>query len=155
MLGPMTESERIADQLRRTFNGDAWHGPALLPLLDGLTAGQAAFRPAPGVHNIRELVHHIATWEEIALRRLQGEACSPTDAEDFPPEGPFDWSECVERARSVHEALCRAAAAFDPARLDEPAAGETYSNYFLLHGAVQHNVYHAGQIALLRKLVGG
>ena len=69
----MTETERIRDQLRRAFEGDAWHGPGVLELLENVTASQAAARPIAGAHSIWELVVHIQAWEVPA-----GAGCKAT-----------------------------------------------------------------------------
>jgi uncharacterized damage-inducible protein DinB len=68
-----TESGRIADQLRRAFDGSAWHGPALIELLEDVDAATAAAKPRLKIHSIWELVLHIAAWDGAALRRLSGE----------------------------------------------------------------------------------
>jgi uncharacterized damage-inducible protein DinB len=72
-----SEAARIADQLRRAFDGSAWHGPALLELLEDVNAATAAAKPLAKVHSIWELVLHIAVWDGVALRRLSGENASP------------------------------------------------------------------------------
>jgi len=69
----MTEIERISDQFRRAFDGNAWHGPSVMALLEGVTAAQAAARPIPSAHSIWQLVSHIAAWERACLRRLNGD----------------------------------------------------------------------------------
>jgi hypothetical protein len=80
-----TEVERIRNQFRRAFDGEAWHGPSVLAILNGVTAQQAAAHPIPGAHSIWELTLHIAAWERACLRRLQGDPAQLTDAEDWPP----------------------------------------------------------------------
>src|SRR5271154_6855463 len=80
-----SEAARIADQLRRAFDGDAWHGPALLELLKDIDAPTAAAKPLPNVHSIWELVLHIAVWDRVACRRLSGEKYQPTGDANFPP----------------------------------------------------------------------
>ncbi len=76
----MRELDRIADQLKRAFEGEAWHGPAVMEILEGITAQQAANRPSRAVHNIWEIVLHIAAWERAGVRRLQGERAElPTE----------------------------------------------------------------------------
>ena len=81
----VSEVDRIRDQFRRAFEGEAWHGPSVLALLDGVTAQQAAAQPIPGAHSIWELTLHIAAWERACLRRLNGDPAQLTDAEDFEP----------------------------------------------------------------------
>ena len=80
-----SEAARIADQLRRAFYGGAWHGPALLELLEDVDAATAAAKPLSEVHSIWELVLHIAVWDDAALRRLDGEKWQPTGVANFPP----------------------------------------------------------------------
>ena len=74
----------IADQLRRAFDGSAWHGPALMELLERCRCCHRCGQPLPKVHSIWELVLHIAVWDDAAVRRLDGEKCQPTGLEEFP-----------------------------------------------------------------------
>ena len=150
----MTEIERILDQLRRAFKGEAWHGPALLEILDGVDAGQAFAKPLPHAHSIWEIVLHISAWEDAVRSRLGGEVVEPTGEQNWPPvrdTGDASWQRALGTLRSGHAALERAVAALSDARLPETVPGQDYSVYFMLHGVVQHDLYHGGQIALLKK----
>src|SRR6266853_1935870 len=80
---PTTEAARIADQLRRAFDGTAWHGPSLMELLDGVDAATAAAKPLAKVHSIWELVLHIAAWDAAGYRRLSGEKIRGARELDF------------------------------------------------------------------------
>ncbi len=157
----MSETERIADQLRRAFSGEAWHGDSLLEILDGVAAAQAAARPIKHAHSIWELVLHIAAWDSTVRRRLGGEAVELSDEQNFPSvmdasEGA--WRRAVEQAKRVHNELMEAVTTLPDARLTEKVPGKKNSPdwndfYYMLHGVVQHELYHAGQIALLKKSV--
>jgi uncharacterized damage-inducible protein DinB len=153
----MSEAHRIADQLRRAFDGDAWHGDSVFEILNGVTATRAAARPIAGAHSIWELVLHIAAWDGAVLQRLGGVAVELSGTENFPPvtdAGAAAWSSALERVRRVHEELIAAVAALPDSRLDEMVPGKEgahYTFYYMLHGVVQHGLYHAGQIALLKK----
>ena len=154
----MSESARIADQLRRAFDGEAWHGDSLFEILEGVTAAQAAARPIAGAHSIWELVLHIAAWDGIVLRRLGGVAAEMPDAENFPEvtdTRDSAWRAALAKVRQAHEALVTAVAALPDSRLREIVPGKPahYDFYYMLHGVVQHELYHAGQIALLKKAV--
>ena len=81
----IAEVDRIRDQFRRAFEGEAWHGPSVLALLKGVTAQQAAAHPIPGAHSIWELTQHIEAWERACLRRLNGDPAQLTDEEDWQP----------------------------------------------------------------------
>jgi uncharacterized damage-inducible protein DinB len=147
-----SEIARIAEQLRRMYDGPAWHGPALKPLLESVTEQQAAAHPVAGAHSIWELVLHIAAWLRIARERLSAaETRDPTDEENWPaPSG--SWLHALAALASEQCELESAIRSFRPDRLDAPApASEPQTFYILLHGAIQHIAYHAGQIALLKK----
>jgi uncharacterized damage-inducible protein DinB len=152
----MNEMERIADQLQRAYEGDAWHGPSLRQLLSGVTADQAAARPIEGAHTIAEIVRHIAVWDEVARRRLQGEAVTNLDpSQDWPSPGAAEaaaWSGLLQKLEEANRKLREAILAAEEGRLGESSPGESqHTIYGMLHGVVQHDLYHAGQIALLKK----
>jgi uncharacterized damage-inducible protein DinB len=155
--GTRSEAGRIADQLQRAFDGSAWHGPALLELLEDVDAATAAARRLPKVHSIWELVLHIAAWDAAGLRRLSGEKCQPAGAANFPPVGKATeaaWRRAVAGTKRTHETLVRAVAALPESRLSDRVPGKRYDFYHLLHGIAQHELYHAGQIAVLKKASG-
>jgi uncharacterized damage-inducible protein DinB len=149
------ETKRIASQLRRSYEGEAWHGPSLRELLDGVTAEQAAAKPLAGAHSIWELVLHIEAWEREALAVAGGKPHDMLAGDaDWPPVRETSaeaWQGALDRLESTTRELVAAIRAMDDAKLDESAGGREFNLYFLLHGVVQHNLYHAGQIALLKK----
>jgi uncharacterized damage-inducible protein DinB len=151
----MGEIQRIEEQLKRAYQGGAWHGPALLELLAGVTAAQAAARPLPAAHSIWEITLHVAAWKSVVARRVKGEAVKEVPAEvDWPPVravGEADWLAALARLRAAHRELCDALRSLDEAGLDEPPYPGASARYVQLHGAIQHDLYHAGQIALLKK----
>lgn len=154
MTSPYSESSLIADQLRRAFEGDAWHGPALLELLQDVDAATAAARPLPDVHSIWELVLHVAAWDGAASRRLAGEECQPEGTENFPvvpAPSETTWRKTVADAKYTHDVLIETVKALPESRLRDRVPGKTYDFYFMLHGVAQHALYHAGQIAILKK----
>jgi uncharacterized damage-inducible protein DinB len=153
----MKETARIADQARRAYVGKAWHGPSLKFLLRAVTAQQAAARPVPGAHTIWELVLHIAAWDRVAAQRLRGgKKASLPARENFPvvtDTSDAAWKKTLASLEQANRAV-RAAIAACPARqLDRKLGGVDYSFYVTMHGVVQHDLYHAGQIAILKKMV--
>jgi len=148
------EINKISDQLEINFRGDAWHGPSVMQLLADVTAEQAAARPVQNAHSIWELVLHIKVWKDATGRRLAGEAFEPTPEEDWPEvtaTGEAAWENALKELEASHEKLAEAVSKLDELQLHEPATGEDYSNYFMIHGVIQHDLYHAGQIVLLKK----
>ena len=150
----MNEIDRVLDQLRRSRGGGAWHGPSLEEVLSGVDAGTAAARPIPDAHTIWEIALHIATWQEVVRRRIAGHEVTPTEAENWPRvEQPSDaaWEAAVAKLRDTRERLEREVAELSPVALAEPPRAGEKTRYALLHGIIQHDLYHAGQIALLAK----
>lgn len=154
----MSEIVRMLDLLNRAYAGDAWHGPAVLEVLEGVDATRAAARPLASAHSILELTLHIAVWKDVVRRRLQGDAWQPTPEEDWaPPTGdsPASWAAARATLDASHRALAEAVAAFPEAALDRPPTPDgRRSAYLLIHGVIQHDLYHAGQIAILKKASG-
>jgi uncharacterized damage-inducible protein DinB len=144
----------IADQLRRAFEGTAWHGPALVELLSDVDAEMASARPFSAVHSIWELLLHTAAWDGAVLRRIGGEKLQLKPEENFPkvrnPSEPA-WRKANKTAQRTHESLIHAVAKMSESQLKQRVPGKRYDFEFMLHGVVQHELYHAGQIAILKK----
>jgi uncharacterized damage-inducible protein DinB len=151
----MSEIHRIAEQLQRAFEGQAWHGPAVRELLAGIAASGAAAKPLRQAHSIWEIVLHIAVWENVVRRRLQGEVI-----DELPPEEDWPavrnasedtWRAAVQDLERENRALREAILQQGEACLEEAVPAKGYSVYTMLHGIIQHDLYHAGQIAVLKK----
>jgi len=150
----MSEATSIADELKEIHNGNAWHGPSLQEVLAGLTAEQAAARPIPNAHSIWEIVAHITGWENVFLERLKGNPLREPEEGDFPETAEASeaaWAQTLERLNETHRLLLEEIAGLSDEGLGEMVGGKDYSVRYLLRGVVRHHVYHAGQIALLRK----
>ena len=153
----ISQTARLADQIRRAFEGDAWHGDSIKELLTGVTAATAAARPIKNVHSVWELVLHIAAWDDAVYRRIGGAAVELTKQQDFPPvkdTSPAAWRQTLTHLDQIHKQLIEAVAAFPDSRLNDQVPGKTedyYDFYYMFSGIVQHELYHAGQIALLKK----
>jgi uncharacterized damage-inducible protein DinB len=165
VLTVASEIERIVDELQREHQGDPWHGSPLRAILGGITHVQAAAKPIPAAHSIWELVLHVTAWKQEVRRRLSGAPAGEPQEGDWPAVGdptPERWRAALERLESVHRDLLTGIRALPEQTLFEPSndprdreTGAGVSYYVLLHGIVQHDVYHSGQIALLKKAVPG
>jgi uncharacterized damage-inducible protein DinB len=150
----MNQIEFIGDQLRSAYAGKAWHGPSLQELLAGVTAQQALARPIAGAHSIWELAMHIGVWMSAARRRLAGDPAKLTPQEDWPlidGGSPAAWQQTLAALEQELTQLKSAICSLSESSLENQTPEKNYSLAFLLHGVVQHNLYHAGQIALLKK----
>jgi uncharacterized damage-inducible protein DinB len=150
----MSEINRILDQMDRAFSGEAWHGPDLTQLLNGISAEDASKHPVPGAHSIWEIVNHIAAWNTIVQHKSKGEPIEVTAEMDWPPvwdASETTWKRSLENLGESRTRLRNYVKSVRDDQLDEKVQRENYSQYVLLQGLVQHDLYHAGQIAVLKK----
>jgi uncharacterized damage-inducible protein DinB len=154
----------LADQLERAHAGDPWHGSSRASILADVTSDEARTRPAPAVHSIWELVLHMTAWTREVTRRLQGHHAAEPEMGDWPapPAAPDEraWRAALANLERAHVTLRDLVRAMDESRLaarigDERNAplgtGVTFAQ--TINGLVQHDAYHCGQVALVKKLV--
>ncbi|HYL46788.1 MAG TPA: DinB family protein [Candidatus Limnocylindrales bacterium] len=152
----MSEVDRILDQMDRAWEGDAWHGPSVKRVLDNITAELAVQHPVHSAHSIWEIVNHVASWNRIVRHRLIGDPIEPTPEVDWPPvwdKSEVAWKRTLENLDESRKLLRKTVDGMKEEQLNVQLPGEGYTNYVMLHGLVQHDLYHAGQIALLKKAV--
>ena len=153
----MGEKQRILDLLDRAYRAKAWHGPALLETLAGVNAKLAAKRPVRGAHSIWELVEHVASWNDLVAQRLAGKRPVVTPEINFPrvtKTSPGAWKASLRRLARTHAKFRREVARFPAARLGRRRPKLDHTWNVLIHGQIQHQLYHAGQIALMRRGLG-
>jgi uncharacterized damage-inducible protein DinB len=156
-----SEIARIIDELEREHEGDPWHGSPLRQILEGIDHRQAAHRPLPGAHTIWELVLHMISWKNEVRRRIEGAPAGEPLEGDWPkaPNPTAEaWRDTLAALESSHRSLVSSVSSLPEDKLFQPTndprereSGLGVDHYVLLHGMVQHDVYHAGQIALLKK----
>jgi uncharacterized damage-inducible protein DinB len=153
----MTEITRIQDQLRRSMEGGAWHGPGVLELLEEVSAEAATVHALPGAHSIWEILLHMTSTQELVQRRLDGNPTALAPEENWPAvtdPSPDAWKATQMAFQEGYRKLMASIHEVDPERLDDPVFPGFSSFYVTLHGLVQHNLYHGGQIGILRKATG-
>ena len=160
----MREIERIAEQLQRVYDGDAWYGPSVRASLEAVDAGVATARPLPEAHTICEIVLHMTAWTREVTRRLRIGTAQDPEGGDWPSRSvatEAEWGSVVAAFDAANAALVEAVAGLNPSTLDERigdvrdrALGSGVSRYVTLHGLAQHHAYHAGQIMLLKRVAG-
>jgi uncharacterized damage-inducible protein DinB len=150
-----TASQLLLDLLDEAFDRKAWHGPTLRGALRGVTAAQAEWRPARGRHSIRELTLHAAYWKYAVRRRLTGGTRGSFALEGsnwFTPGGARTWKDDVRLLVEEHKKLRAAIRAFPPRALERPVDEKRQTAAYTIRGIAAHDLYHAGQIQLLKKL---
>jgi uncharacterized damage-inducible protein DinB len=138
------------------FDHKAWHGPNLRGAVRRVEAALAAWRPAPGRHNVWEIVVHAAYWKYIVRRRLLGEkrGSFPLKGSNWfeRPAPDADWHADLALLDETHRSMREAVAALAPAEVHRTPRGSKVSNAQLIAGIAFHDVYHAGQIRVLKRL---
>lgn len=150
----MSESKRLAKEIEKALNGEAWHGPSWRENLDGVSRESATRRPIPDGHTIAEVLLHGTTWNDVVRRRVEGETPEVTNTEDWPVAAFADdaaWSVAVARFFETGKRLVATIERFPDAKLEEKRPGVDGTWYELISGQLQHVLYHAGQVGLLKK----
>jgi len=145
------EIKHLIKTLQHSFEKNAWHGPAVKEALENITA-EDSHKRLPDSHSIIELVAHMTAWRLFVVKKLQGNTeYKVTDEMNFPT--PADWKKVVQELDASQEKLLEALKAFDPSKLYDavPHGSYNYNFYTLLHGIIHHDLYHTGQIVLLKK----
>jgi hypothetical protein len=152
------EISLLLRMIDEAYEKKAWHGPNLRGSIRGLEARKAAWRPGPNRHNIWEIVVHTAYWKYAVRRRILGEKRG-----SFPLKGsnwfirPTSlteeaWRGDITLVEDMHRKMRSAVAAVSPKDLQKIPRGSKVSNAAIIYGIALHDVYHAGQIQLLKRL---
>lgn len=154
----MGDTSTATALLKYTSEGPAWHGPAVLDTLRSVNADEAAARPVPAAHTIWEILNHMIAWQEYAVRALEGVDAPILEGEaNWPPVAASDadaWAETVARFEASNRRVQALLSEYDDARLRETIPGRDYTFKILVNGLQDHNIYHQGQIALIKKALG-
>jgi uncharacterized damage-inducible protein DinB len=152
------ETTRIKDMLRREYDGEIWHGPSLTEVLDGITASQATKRINDKSKNIAEFVVHITNWRVFTLEKLTGGESfdiildSTDDWTKINSLTDEAWQEILTNLADTQTELLEILETYSDRKLDNIVSGRKYSIYMLLRGIIQHDIYHAGQMMLVKRL---
>lgn len=144
-----TEVQRLINVLAHTFEKNAWHGPAVLEALEGVTATQATHRIGT-THSILELVTHMTAWRNFVCEKLEGNADYDVSDEMNFPKGK-NWKEALEELKKSQKRLLKALEQTPVERLEEVVPGRPFKFHIMLHGIIHHDLYHTGQIVLIKK----
>lgn len=150
----MTEVDRILAHYERAMNGSAWHGDPVWQILDDISADEASKRGIPQAHTIWELVSHMTFGENVAAQRLAGASVETPDALNFPAmPAPTEehWQAALTAFRESNARFREAVCQLPATQLDELTARRKRTFYQEAHGLITHNVYHAAQIALMKR----
>jgi uncharacterized damage-inducible protein DinB len=150
-----------ATQLEQTQSGNPWYGPPIAQVVQGLTVEQAAAHPVPGAHSVWEIVLHMTSWvNEVRRRIAEGNPRTPDDGDWPEPPDPTEgnWWQSLDQLEAAHAELREALLKFPESRMAEMVGptrdaplGTGVSYAAMIQGLLQHDAYHLGQIALLKR----
>lgn len=159
----MNRSEKLSNELYNSVFGDPWHGSQIKKILEDIPVENAFLKPIPSAHNIIELTLHIDAWTEEVLSRFNGNISEEPTMGDWPkPKENIEeyWQTVKQKLFADTNKLIAVIKNFPENKLDELVGeernislGTGFSFEGLIIGLVQHNAYHGGQIALLKKIV--
>jgi uncharacterized damage-inducible protein DinB len=157
--GALTAVDVLLTQLDQAYDSKSWHGTNLRGSIRGLTAEHAAWRPQPARHSIQEIAVHAAYWKYAARRRLTGEkrGSFPLKGSNWFARQTVDsasWQADVELLAACHVALRAVVASLSPPALQRSVGGSTNA-LSLVSGIIAHDLYHAGQIQLIKRMREG
>jgi uncharacterized damage-inducible protein DinB len=155
----MTTTSLLLEILDQAFDQKSWHGTTLRGSLRGLSPAEALWRPAANRHNIWELTLHTAYWKYAVRRRLAGEAMGsferkPSNWPDVSDPAELKaWKRDIRLLESEHRKLRETVALLTPAQLVLPSPKGVWTNAEEIHGVAAHDLYHTGQIQLIKRLM--
>ncbi|MCU0396649.1 MAG: DinB family protein [Cyclobacteriaceae bacterium] len=145
----MDELKNLSKLLQRVYNGKAWHGPSIMEVLGDVTE-ESSVKKAGNSHSIVQLVLHMIAWRTFVTRRLQGDhEFEVSDRENFPES--IQWKDALAKLQASQDRLLKAIEAIPDIQLNVVVANRKYDFYVLLHGLIHHDIYHIGQIQLIKK----
>jgi uncharacterized damage-inducible protein DinB len=149
----MNQTKRIADSYRAVTLKDAWYGPSLADLLAQISPELASMPPVPGAHSISELLQHLLLWNERVRNTSDIHPLERWQPEQEWAEPPIPWDQLVARWKESRDMLEEKVRNFPIADLAKQVPGRMYAYEKLLEGIVQHTIWHAGQIAMVRSML--
>jgi uncharacterized damage-inducible protein DinB len=154
----MTATEKLVDFMNRAFWKETWSGPSVMEALEGVDAKMAAAHPIANAHSIWELTLHTAVWKDVGRWRIEGLEKQPTDDENFETitdTSEAAWQKSLERLKDSHARLVAAVESLNDEKLEaQIPVGGGLTHFGRLNGIIHHDLYHAGQIVLLKRALG-
>lgn len=153
------EIQRIASMFKVVNHTTPWHGSSIKEIVDDITAQEAATKVISDGHSIWEIVEHLICWRNFVINNLsknqsfQIQLNTEADWPKIADTSESNWTNTIDRLNHSTGELMSTMLRFKNSLLDEFLPEREYSYYALLHGIIQHDIYHSGQISLLKKII--
>ena len=151
------EVQSILRNLQNTLSGEPWFGRAIYPILEEVDESKVFINPGNSEHSLIELLYHMITWAEFCLKQL--EKASPQEMKEVESRDwreidskNLTWKNGMGEFRKIHEQIISVLDTKEDSFLKEIVPGREFNFRFMLNGLIQHNIYHLGQIAYVKKL---
>ena len=153
------ETQSIIKNIENTLSGQPWFGRGVFELLNEIAESKVDVKPNAESHSLIELLWHMITWAEFTLAILEGRSINDLktiEENDWRPidPGKHTWKDGKEQLKSIHKNITGLLSLKDDSFLSDMVPTRSFNFRFMLNGLIQHNIYHAGQIAYLKKLLG-
>lgn len=151
------EIQSIIRNLQNTLDGDPWYGRPVYAILREVDSSVAYHKPTPGPHSLIDLLYHMLTWAEFTLKRIEKNRIDDLDAFeklDWREIDPLihDWDEGLAAFIATNQQIIALLHSKEDSFLNETVDYRDYNFRYLLNGIIQHNIYHIGQVAYVKKL---
>ena len=151
-----TESLRLISLFEKLYDGSPWVDVNLVSILEPITANQASRRVLPNCNTIWEITNHIILWRQNVLQRINGAIIEATETNYFEPVKDTSkdaWTNTLSTLKATHEKWIQFLRNFESLQFETLYAANNMTYYEHIHGILQHDCYHLGQIVLLAKQV--
>lgn len=148
----------VIQNLETSLSGRPWYGKAVYELLQEIDESKTTFKPNHQDHSLNDLLWHMITWAEFVLAHLENQEEAERkaiEARDWRITDPFhhSWQKGITKLKSIHKKIADLLADKEDSFLNEMVPNRPYNFRFMLNGLIQHNIYHAGQMAYLKKML--
>ena len=152
----MEETKRISKLFSDLYDGDAWIDVTIVGTLKNVNSGQAFSRPIANLNTIWEIINHLISWRETVLKRMNGEIVEEPKNnffEQIKNNSQEAWSAILKRFEESQQKWLEFLSKFNDQDIGKFYVQSKYTYYDLIHGILQHDAYHLGQVVLLKKMV--
>jgi uncharacterized damage-inducible protein DinB len=154
------ELQSIIHNMKSTLEGEPWFGRSVYAILDEINPSITFKKPNKNSHSLIDLLYHMNTWAEFTLKRIEGDketdlkASEELDWRKIDPK-IHSWEKGLTEFKAIHSKIIKLLNDKDDEFLKGIVDYRNYKYRFLIHGLIQHNIYHLGQIAYIKKLLMG
>lgn len=152
------EMQSIIKNFKDTLSGQPWFGRGVFPIMEEVDKSKIYINPGDSEHSLAELLFHMITWSEFCIKHLENAPANEikeVENRDWREINPktHTWKNGLDQFKSIHEKIISILESKEDSFLKEMVPGREFNFRFMLNGLIQHNIYHLGQVAYIKKLL--